>query len=273
MHLKPLTRLFTSSLFCLASFADACDDIALDSITVRAPDLSHVNDAPRSNAARARIIEAWWQRSCPEFSKIDLQSSRSDNLVCRVAGQRIETIVIGAHYDKVQKGHGVADNWSGIVLLDSLKKHFEAKDLKYSLEFVAFAAEERDMQGAAAYLADQTHTAVAMVNLDTLGLRPMIISGESDEYLTCITSRIAEHLSVSVTVRNWSKITGDYEPFLLQGIPAIGLHSVDPTTIKRIHQRRDRRGNVDMELLKDAYRLTEKLIERLAETGLPLSES
>lgn len=272
--MKPLTLLFTSIFLLNAGVVNACDDFLLKSISAsEVPDLSHVDDAPRSNQARASVIAEWWDLNCQDFHRIDIVASKQDNLVCRVKGQLPQTIVIGAHYDKVQKGYGVADNWSGIVLLDGLMKNFQGSEPTFTLEFVAFAAEERGMLGSKGYLARKSERPLAMVNLDTLGLGPMIISGESNRDLACLTGAIAKRLNLPDTITTWSNITGDFEPFLKVGVPAIGLHSVNANNIRRIHHRRDRRGNVDLKLLGDAYRITEQLIGFLAEESAPSTKS
>ncbi|MGK0473757.1 MAG: hypothetical protein ACJAR0_004253 [Candidatus Azotimanducaceae bacterium] len=226
------------------------------------PNFERVNDAPTRNRAREIEIERWWQSSCHDYRTGHVSKSRSKNLICRVQGQQSGIIVIGAHYDKVQSGHGVADNWSGVVLVDELMRHFQAVTPTYTLEFVAFAAEEPGMLGSKSYLAQQSQPIVAMINLDTLGLQSMIIAGEPDRALACQTAAIAKALEIPAKIQSSSEITGDWEPFMKVNIPAVGLHSVTKKTIKRIHHRRDRAGNADLKLLEDAYQVALNLIRQ-----------
>lgn len=228
------------------------------------PNFNRVNAAPKRNQTREIEINAWWQSACHDYRTERVPKYQSKNLICRVEGQRPDVIVIGAHYDKVQSGHGVADNWSGVVLLDELMKHFQATAPTYTLEFVAFTAEEPGMKGSKSYLAQQAMPIIAMINLDTLGLQSMIIAGESDRALACQTAKIASLLKIPASIQSSSDITGDWEPFMQAGIPAVGLHSVTKTTIKRIHHRRDRAGNVDFKFLEDAYQIALNLIKLLA---------
>lgn len=260
----PLTLLFISGVF-------GCTEILANECTVKQlviPDtsvsLEHVNDAPRTTDLRGQLIESWWLEHCDNMHRSNIPGKRSDNLICRVEGDQKETVVIGAHYDKVQPGWGVADNWSGVVVLDALARKFQNETPELTLEFVAFAAEEPGMFGSKAYLEQTERNIVGMINLDTLGLQATIIAGESDALLACKARAIAESLQFPFSQKSWSDITGDWEPFIKNNVPALSLHSVDRRTIKRIHNRRDRTGNVDIGYLENAYWLSLNLIYELA---------
>lgn len=262
LRLKRLIRLFTS-LMLLAGvfpvFSASPDSSPL------IPNFSHVNDAPRHNRAREELITKWWKEQCNTFYQMDIAGRRSDNLVCRIQGKSEDTIVIGAHYDKLQAGFGVADNWSGIVILDALVKHFQPLSKpEFSLEFVAFTGEELGLIGSKSYLKQIDRKVVAMINLDTIGLRPLIIAVESDPKLAELAKQIATDQGIETSVKGWKHITGDFETFMEAGIPALGLHSVDRSTIKQIHRRRDRSGVVDLELLGDTFRLSVALVQKLS---------
>lgn len=255
-----LTQLFISLLLVpIHAFAESC---AVDQViqpNLQTP-LEHVNEAPKSNRARQQLIESWWADHCNDSFTHDLPGKRSRNVICRVEGEQPDVLVIGAHFDKVQPGRGVADNWSGVVVLDALVRHFQDRTPGITLEFVAFAAEEPGMFGSKAYLRQTGRNIIAMLNLDTLGLQSTIIAKESDAELACEATAIAEALEYPIRQRSWSKITGDWEPFIRKGIPALSLHSVDGKTIRRIHHRKDRAGNVDLVYLEHAYWITLNLI-------------
>lgn len=258
-----MIRLFISLLLASHSFGYA-SCLTPDIAEVDAPPLDRIHKAPRHNRAREALIESWWNEKCEAFSRQAIKGIRSDNLICRIEGHQSTTIVIGAHYDKVQGGYGVADNWSGIVLLDALIDQYVNQNLEFSIEFVAFAAEEPGMIGSKAYLKHNQRDISAMLNLDTLGLRPLIIAEESDPELICLAEAAAAKLGVAVSVKAWDKITGDHEVFQAKKIASLNLHSVDKGTINRIHHRRDRSGNVNEAYLKDAYRLSAALVDLLA---------
>jgi hypothetical protein len=45
---------------------------------------------------------------------------RSANVICTLAGDTAETIVVGGHFDFADEGKGIVDDWSGVSLLPSL---------------------------------------------------------------------------------------------------------------------------------------------------------
>ena len=172
----------------------------------------------------------------------------------------LQDVVVGAHYDKFQYW-GVADNWSGIVLLDALMNRYREETPNYSIEFVAFAAEEEGLYGAKAYIKKQTiHGRNGNLN-DRI--RELIVSAKSDPKLIGLTKSIADNLGMELTERKWKKLGGDWKVFDKKGIPAVNLHSVDRTTIRRIHHRRDKPGNVDLSKLAAAYKLADQLVSQL----------
>ena len=111
-----------------------------------------------------------------------------------------------------------------------------------------------------------------MINLDTLGLQSIIITGESEKALACQTAKIATLLKIPARIQSSSNITGDWAPFVRAGISTVGLHSATKRTIKRIHQRRDRAGNVNLRLLKDAYLVGLNLISLVSGGQLSLGQ-
>lgn len=266
--IRPLIQLFCRLLLLgliSESVYAACDVRPVTQFP--APQFKNVNEAPPTNKQRQATIERWWQSSCSDYRQMDLPGRRSSNLICRIPGDSAQTIVIGAHFDKVQKGKGVADNWSGIVILDALVQTFQSTKHTFSLEFVAFAAEEPGLFGARAYLQQQDLPIQAMVNLDTIGLQRLIIGGESDPALACQALNIAEALGVETRVKSWHKITGDWERFARAGIPVLSMHSVDRSTVKQIHSRRDKAGNVDLGLLAEAYQVAANVLAQIANSN------
>lgn len=195
---------------------------------------------------------------------MDVPQSRYNNYACLIPGVRDQRIVIGAHHDKIGAGRGTADNWSGLLITYHLMHYFRQHKPRYTLDFVAFAAEEQGMFGAAAYLARTDEaTIAAMINIDTIGLRSLLIDKKSAPQLRCLTQAIAESLGYEYDFSNWSLLTGDAQPFLDRDIPVLNIHSVDRKTIGQIHGRRDRAGNVDRRLLDEAYRLVLNVIANL----------
>src|SRR6202049_2524564 len=98
---------------------------------------------------------------------------KAPNVVCSLPGETEDVIVVGAHFDLVEAGRGVIDNWTGASLLSSLYQGLAGVSRRHTFHFVAFTGEEKGLLGSKAYVQQigKTHEPViAMVNMDTLGL-------------------------------------------------------------------------------------------------------
>lgn len=266
--MKHLILLFTS--FIAVSVAQGADHTCLTHPMAAPPevipDFAHVDEAPPHNRARMDQIIEWWQSTCPDFSQQNVPRSREDNLLCRIQGESEQKLVVGAHFDKVSVGKGVADNWSGIVLVDALMNAFKDSEPKLTLEFVAFAEEEEGLYGSKEYVEQLDGKVVAMLNLDTIGLGDLVMSGGSDETLVCQVEEIAHRLDIPIGTQFWRDITSDWERFADRDIPAVGLHSVTLRNMRRIHHRRDKPGNVSLTHMANAYRVATIFIQQYSET-------
>jgi len=165
------------------------------------------------------------------------------NLVCSAPGTTGATIVVGAHFDKVRKGRGVADNWSGALLLPELYRTLPTTR-KHSFIFVAFAGEERGELGSRAFVRrlGSDHRVIAMINLDILGLGPTGFEPrEADPELARVLRATAVHNGFNLAERdNGHADHSDHEPFRATGIAAIRLHSLTPRGERIVHRRADR---------------------------------
>jgi hypothetical protein len=234
-------------------------------VTDTGVNFSDLDLASASNRKRAEIVLGIWRRLCPETRSSAVPSSRYKNYSCIFPGRQPERIIIGAHYDKFGTGMGVADNWSGITIVSSLMRFFTDHQPEYTLEFVAFAEEEPGMLGSLAYVnkfvrRSDGELVLAMINVDTLGLKPVVIDKRSTPWLACLASDTGQALNIEYSQSRWDKLAGDWEPFARSGTPVLNLHSVDTRTIRRIHSRKDTQANVDIRLLEEAYHLVLNVI-------------
>lgn len=105
------------------------------------------------------------------------------NLVGRiegVGGDDAPVMVVGAHYDHVgttEDGifNGADDNASGVAGLLAVARHFADNPPEHDVVFVAFDAEEGGLNGARAFVDDQTVPLDAigfMLNMDMIGYSP-----------------------------------------------------------------------------------------------------
>jgi hypothetical protein len=68
---------------------------------------------------------------------------KQPNLICVLPGSADSTIVVGAHFDHVDAGDGVVDNWAGASMLPSLYQSLENQpQRRHTFLFVAFSGED-----------------------------------------------------------------------------------------------------------------------------------
>lgn len=223
-------------------------------------DYERLDQAPGANRLREQAVTAYFTEHCPGVFLDRVNTRAGNNIICRLNGDSKKRIVVGAHFDQKGGGHGVADNWSGIVLITRLLSELSQKKLHYTWEFVAFAGEESDLQGSRAYVGRSLQEIrdgriVAMINVDTLGLGPLKLDHRSDKYLQCLSERIALALDIKVTSTSLPSTTGDWYPFRQKGVPVLNLHSLDRQLIGKIHSRRDTRSVIDDVMLNDAWQI------------------
>lgn len=102
----------------------------------------------------------------------DEASYNSANVIAVKPGSSSWEIIVGAHYDSVEVGTGADDNASGVgVMLEVAEKVVDIPT-PYTIRFVAFGAEEVDLDGSSFYVdqmsASDVENTVGMINLDGL---------------------------------------------------------------------------------------------------------
>ena len=225
--------------------------------------LAQLEAAPQSNAGRlAELRELFVAAGCGErLTEQRFRGSGQPNLVCTLPGESATRIVVGAHYDKVRPGRGIADNWSGAVLLPALYADLARAGSHYTWKFVAFGDEERGERGSRAFVAELSDEAddrpVAMINLDTLGLTDtMYEPTDADGLLVELLVDTAARTGAGLTARNTGRAdSSDHVPFVAAGIPSIRLHSLTGAGEHVIHGRADRYDAIDAQAYVTTYRL------------------
>lgn len=181
----------------------------------------------------------------------------SRNLIAEKKGKSDKVIVLGAHYDSTAKdkgSHGAMDNGAGTsVMLAVASAISKMSDLPYTVQFMAFGAEELGKIGSRAYVRDLQENSPAevekillMVNLDTVAggdylyvhsahTTPYKCGGNSSQYSSDPAIRKAL-LKASINMLGEGNahrihpefpgypegVTGewsDHEPFACAGIP------------------------------------------------------
>ncbi|MBI1750761.1 MAG: M28 family peptidase [Acidobacteria bacterium] len=131
----------------------------------------------RSNEQRAQVMKKLFVESGCTGDKLTEQPVPhldQPNLICVLPGADGAVVLVGAHFDIVQKGDGVVDNWSGAALLPSLYQSLSQHPRRHTYVFLAFSGEEKGLVGSEYYakkLTKEEKSRIhAMVNLDTLGV-------------------------------------------------------------------------------------------------------
>ncbi|MDZ5471366.1 M20/M25/M40 family metallo-hydrolase [Bacillus sp. 31A1R] len=159
----------------------------------------------------------------------------SSNIVAYKPGKSTKQIIVGAHYDSVDKGLGVDDNASGVGVMLEVAEVLKNVKTPYSIVFIAFGAEEVGLQGSNFYANQMSKTeidnTVGMINLDSLAVGDnMYVYGSEGEdgFIRDQALEIAKKKKLNVgtnpglnphypvgTTGDWS----DHAPFKDKGIP------------------------------------------------------
>jgi Zn-dependent M28 family amino/carboxypeptidase len=186
---------------------------------------------------------------------------KSGNVICTLPGQTNSTIVVGGHFDFVDHGKGIVDDWSGASLLPSLYHALKSRPRSHTFVFVAFAGEERGLVGSSLYVrnltADRKALIRAFINLECLGLTPIKVwTHRSTPALAARLSEVARAIDITIQGVNVDQVgDDDTHPFLSAEIPVLTLHSVTQETLGILHSERDRVDAIHFDDYYTAYRL------------------
>ena len=183
------------------------------------------------------------------------------NVVCVLPGETDSTIIVGAHYDKVENGDGVVDNWSGASLLPSLFESLHGQPRRHTFIFVGFSSEEEGLLGSKYYVSHMTPQerakTEAMINMDSLGLTPTKVwVSHSDATLLSDLEHVAQQFKLPLEGVNVEEVgTADSESFARKKIPRITIHSVTQDTLPVLHSDRDNMDAIKPKDYYDSYKL------------------
>ncbi len=220
----------------------------------------------------------WIQRLLEEKKSVRIrfecrsqcETVESSNLVARLAGRRPQKIVVGAHIDSWDISQGSTDNGIGSAVLFDVARLLAACSPKneYTVEFVWFNGEELGLWGSKRYAeAHPSGEVAAMVNLDMIGSPVSFNAMGFDEALP-VLRRIVQGLpgyALQEEIQSIPWTNSDHQPFLLRGIPSIGIGSrLDPDDVRFYHDFGDTFDKVNRQSLSDAAAVTSVLIATLA---------
>jgi hypothetical protein len=190
-----------------------------------------------------------------------VNSSAAPNVICTLPGTGDGVIVVGAHFDHVDEGDGVVDNWSGASLLPSLYQSLSSKPRNHTFVFISFTDEEKGFVGSRAYVtglgSDEIARIRGMINIDTLGLGPTEVwVSNSNPALAKELFSAASSMGLPAREMNVDGVgDSDGQSFKFRKVPIITLHSVTEETFKVLHSDRDKISAIRLGDYYDSYRL------------------
>jgi Zn-dependent M28 family amino/carboxypeptidase len=196
------------------------------------------------------------------------------DLIVTKKGKTGETVIIGAHYDKVEQGCGAIDNWTGIVTIANLYRSFRNQGTEKTYLFVAFDQEERGLIGSHAMAKsipkDQISNYCWMVNIDSLGMTNIqVLDNVTTPKMREETIAAAKELNVPVGHGRFNA-SADSASFANGGIPAITFHGLDQNWPRYLHTPNDTFKNIKIPLVLDGYNFVFRYLTRIDER--PCSE-
>lgn len=196
------------------------------------------------------------------LSEQPVKGLKQPNLICVLPGDSDAIILVGAHYDHVNAGDGIIDNWTGASLLPSLYQVLSDEKRHFTFVFAAFAGEEKGLVGSRFYVknvpSDQLKKIRAMICMDTLGLGPtQVWVSRSDKKLVGAFAAMAHAMNLPVTRVDVDGIGySDEESFAAKKIPVIVIHSITTyESLRILHSQRDNYKALKFDDYYASYRL------------------
>ncbi len=218
----------------------------------------------RGNAERQLALRQIFEEAGCNESRLTEQAVKGvkqPNVICTLPGEASSTIMVGAHFDMVDIGMGVVDNWSGAALLPSIYQALAERPRRHTFVFVGFTGEERGLLGSAHFVKQMGREGVKatrlMLDLDSLGMTSTKIwLNGSDRKLAETLNALAAALKLPLQVVNTERVgTTDSAPFAEKKIPTVSLHSLTQENLSVLHSNRDNLDAVKMDDYYGTYRL------------------
>jgi putative aminopeptidase FrvX len=239
--------------------------------------LARIQDVPAKNADRQQRVKTLFaDAGCGGLvTEQEVKHSGFSNVICRLPGETDEVIIVGAHFDKVAKGTGAIDNWSGASLLASLYQSLVGTRRHHTFLFIAFCEEELGLIGSDFYSSHMSKEDIArteaMINLDTLGLSPTKVwVHRADKNLVAALASVSHALNLPIGEMDVERVgSADSESFASKRVPRITIHSLTQATFPILHSSEDTLKQLHPHDYYDTYRLVSGYLAYLDETLQP----
>lgn len=237
--------------------------------------VKRLKSAPRSNIQREEVLENMFLASgCPaaRLAEEPVDAGEPPNLICRLPGREADVIIIGGHLDKVWRGNGVVDDWSGSSMLPSLYQSLDGRPRKHTFLFIAFTEEEKGLVGSKFYVRHAPrgllHRIRAMVNLECLGMNPPEVwEDHAAPNLLASLYHVAHSMGMIIPDVDLEGIgRDDAMSFRDRKVPTITIHSLTQNTVRVLHSKRDNLSAENLAEYYQSYRLVADYLAYLDRT-------
>ncbi|MGZ4787258.1 MAG: M28 family metallopeptidase [Terriglobales bacterium] len=252
-----MIRAFLAAVLLLAPAAPQVRFHLVEKDTV----LQRLASAPLKNEDREHALVHLFAAVGCKAELQPVKHSKLANVICTLPGSSPDTIIVAGHFDKVDRGKGIVDDWSGASMLPTLYESLKTLPRRHTFIFVAFADEEKGLVGSRYYVQlmspDARSHAKEMINLECLGMNPTEAwASHSDPKLLSALTLVAKGMNIPVSAVNVEKVgTADSESFAAAKIPRTTIHSVDQKTLRVLHSESDNMKAIHPDLYYESYRL------------------
>ncbi len=228
---------------------------------------------PCKGEERLAAVKSLFMRMGAPVEEIKIEKFKDiQNVVIVKKGKTADTVVVGAHYDKVNDGCGIIDNWSGVVILAHLYRTLSSMDSQKTYVFVAFDREEVGLKGSSAMAKaipkESKAQYCSMVNMDSFGLGyPVILENASSSKLIRAAKDLGKELKVTVTGLSLEGADADSSSFKEKDIPAITLSALSNKWPEYMHTSKDKFENVIVGSVRVGYHFGLEFVAKIDAAG------
>lgn len=203
---------------------------------------------------------------------------KARNVVATLKGTELpgERILIGGHLDSWDLATGAIDNGIGSFSVLDIARSFKANKLqpKRTVQFIMFMGEEQGLLGSTWMVKEEVKAGTIenikyMMNLDMTGNPIGINAGGKIDDTTFFNSIATELQQIDTVfkgnVTNRSGLHSDHQPFMLEGVPILGLNgNLDRSVYRCYHSDCDHFDLVNKDHLVNTVRFGTMVLYGLA---------
>ena len=266
-------KLILTLFLLLASTLNALAQAAKVHISTEAEIKEDIAANVCKNDARLEAVKKLFKKMGASDAEIKVEKVKNvDNVIVTKKGKTDETVVVGAHYDKVSDGCGAIDNWTGIVVLANLYRTIKDFDTQKTFVFAAFGKEELGLLGsremAESIPKEKREQYCAMINFDSFGLTyPQAMTNISDSKLIDLAKETSKEMKIPFADAGIPNASSDSESFRRQKIPAISIHGMSASWQEYLHSAKDKVENVNTQTVYIGYRYALNFLAKIESKG------